>query len=133
MKPFVLLYSRLAITILLATCAQCAYANSIPTFYITQATMWMGPNDGSGDNVFFVLTGPGVNVTGIGGMACFDWCSGPISDPSIASTSQIFLTAFGVATFNGKSYDPSTKMEIPLSFSPMACFLPKPQFQNRVR
>lgn len=108
MKPFVPLYVRLAIAIVLAACAQCTYADSIPTFYITQATMFMGPNDGSGDNVSFVFTGPGVNIAGVGGMACFDWCSGPISDPSFASTSQIFLTGFGVAIFNGKSYDPST-------------------------
>jgi hypothetical protein len=70
--------------------------------------MFMIPNDGSGDNVGFSFTGPGVNITGIGGMACFDWCSGPISDPNIAQPSQIFLTGFETATIGGKSYDPTT-------------------------
>jgi hypothetical protein len=100
-------YLRLAIVVLLAVCAQCAYADSISTFYITQATMFMGPNDGSGDNVFFELTGPGLNIVGIGGMACFDWCSGPVSSPD-GFPSQIFITAFGIATINGRSYDPDT-------------------------
>ncbi|SRR5438876_6227038 len=95
--------------ILFVLSASCAYADSVSTFNITQATMFMGPNDGSGDNVFFIFTGPGVNITGIGGMACFDWCSGqPISDPNIAQASQIFLTEFGIATIGGKSYDPMT-------------------------
>lgn len=105
---------RLTIAILFAACAQCSIADSVPfadiqTFHITQATMFMGPNDGSGDNVGFSFTGPGVNITGIGGMGCFDWCSGgPISDPNIAQPSQIFLTSFGTAIIGGKSYDPST-------------------------
>jgi len=94
--------------ILFVVSATCAYADSVSTFNITQATMFMGPNDGSGDNVGFSFTGPGVNITGIGGMACFDWCSGPISDPNIAQPSQIFLTFFGTATIGGITYDPDT-------------------------
>ena len=98
-------YLRLAIAILFSVTAQCSYADSIPIFHITQATMFMGPNDGTGDNVSFFLTGPGINITGIGGMACFDWCSGPIPDPSLATPSQIFLTGFGPAIIGGKTYD----------------------------
>jgi len=114
MKLFVLLYFRLAIATLLGACAQCAYADSIPTFHVTQATMFMGPNDGSGDNLSFSLTGPGVNITGIGGMGCFFWCSGnPIPDPNVAFPSQISLTGFGPATIGGKIYDGMF-----LSFSP---------------
>src|SRR6266481_2960619 len=101
-------YLRLAIAILFAVTAQCSYADSIRTFHITEVNIFMGPNDGSGDNVGFSFTGPGVNITGIGGMACFDWCSGPISDPNIANTSQIFVTFFDTATIGGTSYDPST-------------------------
>src|SRR5215472_15739032 len=101
-------YLRLAIAILLAAFVQCSYADSIPTFHITEATIHMSPNDGSGDNVSFMFTGPGVNIVGIGSMACFDWCSGPISDPNIAGTSQIFLTGFGIATIGGTNYDPMT-------------------------
>ncbi len=102
-------YLRLAFAILLAAFAQCVYADSIPTFYVTQATMFMGPNDGSGDNVNFFFTGPGVNITGGGGMAC-NWCLAgvPISDPNNVQTSQIFLTGFGIATIGGTSYDPTT-------------------------
>jgi len=101
-------YLRLAIAILLAVCAQCSYADSISAFHIRQVTMFMGPNDGSGDNVGFSFTGRGVNITGIGGMACFDWCFFPIPDPSIAQPSQIFLTFFDTAIIGGITYDPST-------------------------
>jgi hypothetical protein len=102
-------YIRLAIAILFAACAQSSFADSIQTFQITQATMFMGPNNGGGDNVYFSFTGPGVNITGFGGMACFDWCSdfSPISSPS-GQPSQIFLGDFFTATIGGKSYDPIT-------------------------
>jgi hypothetical protein len=96
-------YLRLAITILLALGAQCSFADSSPTFQITQATMSMGPNNGSGDNLSFVLTGPGVTIAGIGGMACFDWCSGPLSSPG-GSPSQIFVDNFGTAILGGIGY-----------------------------
>ena len=101
-------YLRLTIAILFAACAQCSFADGIQTFHITQATMFMGPNNGGGDNVFFSFTGPGLNITGFGGMACFDWCSGPISDPNFADTSKIFIDEFQTATIGGKSYDPET-------------------------
>jgi hypothetical protein len=65
-------YLRLAITILLAAFAQCTYAESISTFHVTEATRFMFPNDGSGDNVVFTFTGPGVSIVGDGGMAFFD-------------------------------------------------------------
>jgi hypothetical protein len=107
MKLFVLLYFRLAIATLLGACAQCAYADSIPTFHVTQATMLMGPNDGSGDNIFFSFSGPGVTITGIAGMGCFSWCSGQaISDSTVVFASQIFLTSFDTVIFKGTNYDP---------------------------
>jgi hypothetical protein len=96
-------YLRLAI--LLAAFAQYSYADSIPTFHITEATMFMGPNDGSGDNVFYSFTGPGVTITGLGGMACFDWCFGPVSDPN-GSESQVFAGFFDTVIIGGRSYDP---------------------------
>jgi hypothetical protein len=69
----------------------------------------MGPNDGSGDNVFFSFTGPGVTITGIGGMGCFSWCSGlPIPDTSVAGASEIFISGFNTAILGGQAYDPST-------------------------
>ena len=107
MKLFVLLYFRLAIATLLGACAQCAYADSIPTFHVTQATMLMGPNDGSGDNIFFSFSGPGVTITGIAGMGCFSWCSGQaISDSTVVFASQIFLTSFDTVILKGTNYDP---------------------------
>jgi hypothetical protein len=99
---------RLAIAMLVAICAQYASADSINTFYVTQVSMSMGPNEGGGDNVFFTFKGPGLSITGIGGMACFDWCSGePVSDPS-GSPSQIFVGEYFAATIGGKDYDAET-------------------------
>jgi hypothetical protein len=99
---------------LLTTCAHFFYADSIPTFYVTDAKMFMGPNDGSGDNIFFILTGPGVDIEGVGGMACFDWCGiDPIPDPSIAFTSQIFLTQYELVIVGGKTYN-SFRLDISL-------------------
>lgn len=102
-------YLRLAFAILLAAFAQCVYADSIPTFYVTQVTMFLSPNDGSGDNVTFFFTGPGVNITGGGGMGCY-WCLAgvPISDPNVAQTSQIFFGGFGTFILGGVSYDASS-------------------------
>jgi hypothetical protein len=85
-------YLRLAIAILLAAFAQCTYADSVPTFRVTEATMFMFPSGGSGDNVVFTFTGPGVSIVGDGGMACFDWCSSPISPDLTGSLSQIFIS-----------------------------------------
>jgi hypothetical protein len=87
-------YLRLAIAILFAVSAQCCFADSIHTFQITQATMHMGPNEGSGDNLSFAFTGPGVTITGIGGMGCIDWCSGqPIYDLSSVGTRAYFINS----------------------------------------
>jgi hypothetical protein len=85
-----------------------SFADSIRTFQVTQVSMSMGRNDGSGDNVVFSLTGPGLSITGLGGMACFDWCSGfPTLDPS-GVTSQIFVANFLSATLGGTTYTPDT-------------------------
>src|SRR5215831_12709417 len=96
-------YLRLAIAILLAAFAQCVYADSIPTFHITEATMFMGINDGSGDNLDFSFTGPGVNITGFGGMGCTDWCSGLLISDPVGFPSQIFVTAYETAIVGGTS------------------------------
>ena len=44
------------IALLLTVVGQSAYADSIPNFNITQATMFVGVNNGTGDNIFFDLT-----------------------------------------------------------------------------
>jgi hypothetical protein len=77
----------------------------------------MGPNDGSGDNVFFSLIGPGTSITGIGGMACIDWCFGPIPDLNSVSTSQVFISLFINTKIGGTVYDPNT-LSICCFFSP---------------
>lgn len=103
-------YLRLTIiAILFAVTAPFSHANSIPTFQVTQVTMIMGPNDGSGDNVGFSLTGPGVTITGTGGMGCFSWCSGaPIPSTSVAGPSQIFISSFNTVILGGQAFDPTT-------------------------
>lgn len=103
-------YLRLTIiAILLAVTPQFSRADSIPTFQVTQVTMTMGPNV-SGDSLFFSFTGPGVTVTGIGGMGgCFSWCSGdPVPSTSVAVPSEIFITDFTTAILGGHAYEPST-------------------------
>jgi hypothetical protein len=77
------------VVILCVACAPCAYADSFPTLNanITYVTASMAPNDGSGDNVHAItLIGPGTIIRGYGGMACFEWCSGPITDLNSAGT-----------------------------------------------
>jgi hypothetical protein len=102
-------YLRLTIiAILFAVTAQFSHADSIPTFQVTQVTMIMGPNDGSGDNVGFSFTGPGVTITGTGGMGCFSWCSGaPIPSTSVAGPSEIFISSFNTVILGGQAYDPT--------------------------
>ena len=70
----------------------------------------MSPNNGSGDNISFTLIGLGTTITGIGGMACFSWCNGPIPDLNSVATSQIFISNFLSATVGGIAYDPNNDM-----------------------
>jgi len=92
--------------------APCAHSDSILNINCTYATAHMGPNNGSGDNLSFTLIGPGTNITGIGGMACFDWCSGPIPDLNSVGTSQVFVSFFTGATVGGITYDPNSDLAI---------------------
>jgi len=84
-----------------------AQADSILNLNITYVTASMGPNSGSGDNISFTLIGPGTTITGIAGMQCIEWCSGPIPDLSSVGTSQVFISNFLSATVAGVSYDPN--------------------------
>ena len=63
-------YLRLAALSLLLVCSRLTFADSLKTYVITQGSMSMSPNNGSGDNISFSLTGPGVSITGIAGMLC---------------------------------------------------------------
>ena len=95
-------YLRLSIVLLLAAFAQLSYADRFQAFHITQVLMRMSPNDGSGDNIGFTFSGPGVLITGIAGMGCFDWCSTMGTYDPNGSPSQIFLTAFSSVTLGGQ-------------------------------
>jgi len=95
------------VVVAFAVLAPCARATSILNINITYVTMNMGPNNGSGDNISFTLIGPGTTITGIGGMACFSWCSGPIPDLNSVGTSQVFISTFVSATVGGIAYDPN--------------------------
>ena len=87
--------------------APLAHADSILNINITYVTAFMSPNNGSGDNISFTLIGPGTSITGIGGMACFSWCNGPIPDLNSVATSQVFVSNFLSATVGGIAYDPN--------------------------
>jgi hypothetical protein len=51
----------------------------------------------------------GLDIEGIGGMGCFDWCSGaPIPAGTPINLTQIFLSTFTRAVVGGVSYDPTT-------------------------
>jgi hypothetical protein len=77
---------------------------------VVNATMFMGPNFGSGDNIFFRFTGPGVDIEGIGGMACFDWCTGgPIPPGTPINLTRIFISNFTTAIVGGVAYDPNSE------------------------
>ena len=98
--------------LLLVMIAPRASADSIVTFNITHVSIFVFPNDGSGDNVGFALTGPGTSLLGGGGFGCFDWCSilngfAPGSEVS-PDLGQLFLGLFTTVKLGGKSYDPDS-------------------------
>ena len=121
---------RLATAILLTVAVSSAQADPIPVFHVTQASMTMGPNT-SDDNLKFTFTGPGVEIDGIGGMGCFEWCTGqpiPVDTPIV--TSQIFLSSLGVLTLGGVKYPPFVAFDGPSFFddagglNPFTTFFP---------
>lgn len=102
---------RWVVVMLFVVFAPCAYADSIPVLdvNITYVTVSMFPNSGFGDNAFVTLIGPGTEITAIGGMACWAWCSGVIPDLNSVSLSQLFVGPFVSATVLGTSYDPNSE------------------------
>ena len=99
-------YVLLVLATVFAIEVSSARADPISTFQVTDATMFMDPNRGD-DNVRFTFTGPGLDIEGFGGMACFSWCSGtaiPIDAPT--DLTQIFVGNFTKAVLGGVSYDP---------------------------
>src|SRR6266536_2758830 len=99
-----------AVVVAFFALAPSARADSILNINITYVTAFMGPGGG----MFFSLIGPGTIIsTSDAGMACFDWCSGPISDlSSVSTSSQVFVGFFQTAIVGGITYDPNN--DIPL-------------------
>lgn len=106
--------------VVLAALPQCAYANSIPSFNIAQVTIFVGINGGSGDNIFFALTGPGTNISGDSGAGCFDWCSfnnfSPGDVPPLG-IGEMAVSLFHTAMIGGNTYDPDSEIGFNSSFS----------------
>ncbi len=102
----------LVLAALFAFDASRAHAEPI-SVEVTYATMFMRPNAGGGDNIRFQFTGIGVDIEGVGGMACFDWCSGRAIPPGTPiNLTQIFLSTFGRAVVGGVAYDPSSDLNL---------------------
>jgi hypothetical protein len=119
-----------AIVMPVAVLAKCAN-DSIPTFNITQATLFVGSNDGSGDNIFFQLTGPGTNISGDTGIPCFDWCDLNNFSPGDAPPIGIgqMSISLSIARYSGgQSMTHSTKsrsLRFFRSMFPAASFSPR--------
>jgi PEP-CTERM motif len=97
-----------AIAMLILLLAQCAYADSVPTFDITHASIPIFPNEG-GDNEFFTFSGPGASMFG-GGTAVCDWCIfgttfalGSSVNPSVQIVTFDFVQ--GTVRFGGEAHD----------------------------
>jgi hypothetical protein len=100
-------YLLLVLTASFAFNASSAHADPISAA-VDHATMFMGPNV-AGDNISFKFTGVGVDIEGIGGMACFDWCTGePIPSGTPINLTQIFISNFTRTVVGGVSYDPNS-------------------------
>jgi hypothetical protein len=84
-----------------------AYADSNPTFNITQETFSFG-FEGEG---FFTLSGPGTNISGDAAVSCQDWCNGQIFPPgsdmggALGFDGQLFIEVFTSARIGGHTFD----------------------------
>ena len=89
--------------------ASAASADSI--FHVNQAVLFIGPNDGTGDNVSSFLGGPGISLSGGGGAGC-EFCDlfSQFSPGQSLSASVDFMAALefvGAITLRGTTYDPN--------------------------
>lgn len=95
---------------LIVVVAQCAFADSISTFKITGATASVIQFIGTGDDLFFVFTGPGTNVTGSGVLLCVEWCEGEIFAPGSKSpvafgNDDFFPSELDTVKLGGQDFD----------------------------
>jgi len=121
-------FIRLIVGIVLVGTASSAYADPIPTYQVTLATMHMVPN-AVGDNITFRFTGPGVEITGEAGMGCLDWCTGqpiPLDTPVV--TSQIFLENLNTLTLGGTGFSPFATFVGPTFFDSSGGLVPSTTF-----
>jgi len=106
-------YVLLVLASLFAFDVAAVRADPIPVFHVLNATMFMGPNQGAGDNVLFTFTGPGVDIEGRGGMGCFSWCDGtPIPPHHGAQLTQIFVDGYGKAVLGGVAFYPNLEFDV---------------------
>jgi hypothetical protein len=111
---------RLALPLLLAVSVRPLKADSVPTYQITKAIFSMGPNT-EGANASFVFTGPGTTITGFGGFACQEWCSGPFTDASVM-VGEFFLSSFSSVVIGGVNY--GSDLSLCCSFMPDGQLIP---------
>lgn len=103
------LVSRFLLLALVLFFASAASADTV--FHINQAVLFIGPNDGTGDNVSSFLGGPGISVSGGGGAGC-EFCDffSQFSPGQSLSASVDFMAALefvGATTLRGTTYDPN--------------------------
>jgi len=81
-------YFRLAAVSLLLLCSHLTFADSLKTYWITSISMQLYPNDGSGEDLVFMFTGPHIQFGGLGGMQCYNCFTDPIYGdyPSFGAT-----------------------------------------------
>src|SRR5437667_11793506 len=93
---------RSAIPVLFLFVAGLAYADSIQTFQITSVRIEID----SGPSVFVDFNGPGISVSGAGGMDCNGWCGVDVGNPPdfVLSLGAITLGSLRVE-IGGNTYD----------------------------
>jgi hypothetical protein len=98
-------YLRLAAISILVLCSQLTFADSIKTYWITSISMQLYPNDGSGDDLVFMLTGPHIQFGGLGGMECDNCFTDPIYGgyPGFGATYGT-IVGFGNFVIDGVTY-----------------------------
>jgi hypothetical protein len=113
--------------ILFLASATCAYADSVPTFNITQVSMPFGPNNGSGDNMFFSFAGPGTSITGSGTIGCEQWCffGTPLSPGSSLNPSVVvFFDSVNSIVLGGQMPSTETFLIKFVDYGPRELYLP---------
>lgn len=84
----------LSLAALLLIAVQLSAADSVKIFNNISANLFISPNDGSGGNMGFSLSGRGISLNGNGGTGC-DWCfAGTSFAPGQSLNASIFFVGF---------------------------------------